>query len=591
MKSVISKSQVVNASAASGGVLPIKIGDMINAASYSMQSKDLVINFGDDCEILILKYLSQAKVPSLVSEIGRYMPREAIYTITRFGFNPSAQSGTSAGTVLFMEGSAVLRRIDGSRLDISEGVDIFQGDIIITDAASTLNIKFSDGFLLTMNPSSKITVDKYFFQPGSPHSGIIITALEGSILFDSGDIVKSGDEECIINTPVAILKVIGEVSGGWKIDDNGVYNFYVECQTEACNGRLEIKTLIGERNLYQPRIFIAVDSILKNPVQVTNLENPGITAISAGLDQVHDSLETITAIPDDIITAEAETMQESAGIEHEPQIQTVVAEPQQIEIEEELSEPLPELADEIIIENQREEQGDEEAGEQPQEDVIEDAGLEVPDFFNVSAIESTEAPEVIESEVVVVSETIHEITPDNVHDNGVTAVSVDDEVIEAANTEDNSDEQQIQYTEVAENNEVLLEEDELETGQETALPDSYNSSDISEDSDGEESAKEVEPEKDLPATPEYNDKIYHLRGANQPLEAYNSNAPDDKHGSAEKIVEIEGVDFNHLHLSKAGTDGCDLVMKIINGDTSATRFIVLKGFFPKEADSPRRQEI
>lgn len=560
VKLAISKSQVVNASSADDGVLSIKIANEITSATYAIQSKDLIINFADDHEILILKYLSQARVPSLVSDTGRFISRETIFTLTRFEQNTAATPAV-AGKVLAIQGKAYVKRISGLKGEFAEGDDIYQGDYIATPRGSEVSIRLADGSEYNIGQEARVTIDKLAFSEKPDLHRSVVSVLQGELTYKSGDIARHPAGEAIINTPVAILTLKGEIAGGWQVDEEGVHKFFAECPVDSCNGKVEIKTLAGDRGLYQPNIFISVESMLKVPVQLTNLDNP--KAMSMG--------EAVGAQPEAAI-------EEVASEEVKEEAFVAVEEP----VTEEGVAPVQETASEgeVVVE----------ANEVVHEEVkVEPAGNEIPvvDFFSSESAVIEVAAE--DAKVEAVEEGTHELpqadqvvlaaegdTAEEAANESVVASSVE-EITQQVVEEEAAEEVVVQVAPVEE--ELIVSSDAAEEAVTPAEQHTIESNEAAEihAEQKEEAAQNVIK---LASSGELTQNGYknghsHLNGKNG--HKVNGSA-EEEYFYPEKFVEFKGIEYNKLKFEKS-EDGEDLVIKVINGTPTTGHMIVLKGFF------------
>jgi len=260
----ISSSQVVMASSAKNGILHLKIGNELLNASYSFQSKDLIINFGNNCEILIIKYLSQARIPSLVSETGQFLSKDTIFTITKF------ESGTleekqDIGSITSVTGTSIIRKANGAKGVISEYSAINVGDMLATTNQSKATITFADGMIAELNPSTKISIDRFNYSTDPDSFNIGLTVLEGNLNFQSGKIANTENAEVLINTPVSILRIHGDVTGGWSVDEDGTHHFSAKSNDKNPNSALEVRTLSGAEFINSESALITSNSVLTPP--------------------------------------------------------------------------------------------------------------------------------------------------------------------------------------------------------------------------------------------------------------------------------------------------------------------------------------
>ncbi|CUB02760.1 FecR family protein [Marinomonas fungiae] len=111
----------------------------------------------------------------------------------------------SAGIVTFMLGKAYLN----NEL-VHVGTEINQGDTLETLSNGHVHIRFVDDALVSVRPSSKLSIDHYAYNAQTPSESVIKFDLkEGIIRSISGKGAKSARDKFRLNTPIAAIGVRG----------------------------------------------------------------------------------------------------------------------------------------------------------------------------------------------------------------------------------------------------------------------------------------------------------------------------------------------------------------------------------------------
>ena len=76
-------------------------------------------------------------------------------------------ANTPAGQVMFVHGNATIERGD-ERIPAERGIDFYAGDTFHTEAASTLQLRFTDGGTQAVRPDSSFTLDRYELASDEP---------------------------------------------------------------------------------------------------------------------------------------------------------------------------------------------------------------------------------------------------------------------------------------------------------------------------------------------------------------------------------------------------------------------------------------
>jgi hypothetical protein len=122
--------------------------------------------------------------------------------------SPTSIASSRIGLVKTYEPVATVIR-QGSEHKLEAGSEIFEGDTIVTDSSGAIGITFSDGAVLTLGPSGKLTIDDFMFQPAEQKVSFISQVLKGSVVFMSGAIGRISPESVQFKTPTATLGLRG----------------------------------------------------------------------------------------------------------------------------------------------------------------------------------------------------------------------------------------------------------------------------------------------------------------------------------------------------------------------------------------------
>jgi hypothetical protein len=152
------------------------------------------------------------------------------------------QSATEpVGNVADLTGSAsVVRNNATTALQIRD--DIFAGDIVETQAKSTLGITFNDATTFKVSASARITIDRYVYDEGGKQNAALFDVAKGTLAFVAAAVAKTGDMR--IATPTATLGIRGTTGlvevpeGATATSSNVAIKLYPDADGRV--GRIEI---------------------------------------------------------------------------------------------------------------------------------------------------------------------------------------------------------------------------------------------------------------------------------------------------------------------------------------------------------------
>ena len=101
---------------------------------------------------------------------------------------------------------------------LSRGSSIKEGDTVTTEKSSYAQIRFADGAVMTLKPSTSITINEHHFAEGEPDKdSSVFSLIKGGLRTVSGLIGKRGNRDAYkLNTATATIGIRGTV---FDVDD------------------------------------------------------------------------------------------------------------------------------------------------------------------------------------------------------------------------------------------------------------------------------------------------------------------------------------------------------------------------------------
>lgn len=123
-----------------------------------------------------------------------------------------AAPGNSAGTIAHLSGPLLVKKQDGSVRILGEQSKVEVGDTVSTQAKGYAQIRFSDDSLLTLQPDTVMTVDKYAYDAAAPGADeVVMTLRQGGLRAQPGKLAQRSKDRVTLLTPLAS---IGLQAGG-----------------------------------------------------------------------------------------------------------------------------------------------------------------------------------------------------------------------------------------------------------------------------------------------------------------------------------------------------------------------------------------
>ena len=112
------------------------------------------------------------------------------------------------GRVKKVSGDAYIERA-GTKIKAAPGLTLEPGDVLVTGESGRMSVTFIDNSRFSAGPNSRVSVDRFEFNP-TTHEGAFESRLErGSLAVVSGQIAKERKDAMKLRTPTSILGVRG----------------------------------------------------------------------------------------------------------------------------------------------------------------------------------------------------------------------------------------------------------------------------------------------------------------------------------------------------------------------------------------------
>jgi len=161
-------------------------------------------------------------------------------------------NGEQIGSVISMTGSAWAVSGDTQR-PLTEGAPVYEGEEIVTESDSNVEIRLADDTILGQGEDSAIRLDDYVYEEGD--GSLDFSMIKGVLRVVSGEIVKSNPEGFNLSTPMATIGIRGtEVM---VQIDNGREIIGVDQMGEGHH--VVIANAFGEVIIDKPGMFSGID--------------------------------------------------------------------------------------------------------------------------------------------------------------------------------------------------------------------------------------------------------------------------------------------------------------------------------------------
>ena len=181
---------------------------LLFSGDFERSGTDLIVSDREH-RVIVTDYFRGEKRPVLVSPEGAPLDSKVIEALT--GHTAYAQAGTAPaakliGHVVTMTGSASIVR-NGVTIDVNNGDNVYQNDVVQTGSGSTLGLVLDDGTTFNLSANARLMLNDLVYDASSTSNTALFTLVQGAASFVAGQVAKTGDMK--VATPVALIGIRG----------------------------------------------------------------------------------------------------------------------------------------------------------------------------------------------------------------------------------------------------------------------------------------------------------------------------------------------------------------------------------------------
>ncbi|ADJ62802.1 FecR family protein [Herbaspirillum seropedicae] len=115
---------------------------------------------------------------------------------------------TQAAIVKVMRGEVQAQR-EGKTRPLAVGERLYEGDRVLTAAASSVGFTLRDDTLISLGPNSQFLLEQFVFNEKTDEGNIAVRMVKGTLRYVSGLIGKHAPERQQFSTPTATIGIRG----------------------------------------------------------------------------------------------------------------------------------------------------------------------------------------------------------------------------------------------------------------------------------------------------------------------------------------------------------------------------------------------
>ncbi len=195
-------------------------------ADFAPQGPDLLLTGPDGRQVLVRDFFDLDTPPDLMTVAGGVISGELatrlagpvasgqIALLDNGAFMEVAQESEAIGRVEATDGTVEAIRIDGSKVTLKQGDEIFQGDTLVTGKGAAIGITFADDTTFSLGEEGRMVIDEMVYDPETQEGAFSANLVQGVFSFVSGQIAKTGPDAMTVTTPVATIGIRGTKVAG-----------------------------------------------------------------------------------------------------------------------------------------------------------------------------------------------------------------------------------------------------------------------------------------------------------------------------------------------------------------------------------------
>ena len=299
-------------------------------ADFIRQGHSLILRGPDGKEVYIRDYFLSDPPQDLITDTGAVIHGPLALKLAgplapgQYASTDMPVGQISIGRVDAVEGDAKVTRSNGVTEQIQQNTDIFQGDIVITSADTSIGISFVDDSIFSIGENGRMVIDEMVYDPETQEGVFNTNIVQGVFSFVSGQIAKTGVDSMTVTTPVATIGIRGTKVAGIAAQEGTENTLSLLPETVAGQqivGEVIVSNQGGSSVLNQMGASLSVSSSFTSPPppvvlsesQIQQKFGSTLTTLSKA-NTVNAEVKTEKATQEaETAKAEAEVVQEKAA--------------------------------------------------------------------------------------------------------------------------------------------------------------------------------------------------------------------------------------------------------------------------------------
>jgi len=268
-------------------------------AEFQPSGDDLVITGPDGEQITVEDYFAQENPPELTTPDGAEVSGDMVVQLSGGGETAvggaegdvlsagtdeagsgsivdsenviGGTDGEPIGSIENVSGTVFAVRTDGTRVELQEGDQVFQGDILESGADGSIGVLLADETTFSMGEEGRMVLDEMIYDPGTQEGSVSMSVLQGVFTFVSGQVAKTDPDAMTLDTPVATIGIRG-TQIGIDLTEGEDMNVVLMEEADGFVGEIVVSNDAGVQVLNGANQITSVRSYDSQPLAIRQIE-------------------------------------------------------------------------------------------------------------------------------------------------------------------------------------------------------------------------------------------------------------------------------------------------------------------------------
>ncbi|MDP6773784.1 MAG: FecR domain-containing protein [Rhodospirillales bacterium] len=201
--------------AVSGTPLVIPGDAWLLNAEFARQGPDLVLSGDDGGQVLVRDFFALETPPDLTTSSGAMIGAPLATRLAgpmapaQYAQAQPAASAEPIGQIEAIDGTVEVIRADGTRISLTKGDELFQGDVLESSPGAAIGVVLVDDSTFSMGENGRMVLDEMIYDADTGTGKAAFNMVQGVFSLVSGKIAESAPDQMTLTTPVGTIGIRG----------------------------------------------------------------------------------------------------------------------------------------------------------------------------------------------------------------------------------------------------------------------------------------------------------------------------------------------------------------------------------------------